>query len=133
MNFCPPGCWKLGYVGTHGIHQATQTAATAQGQDTTIPVQPCTNRRNRRSLPELRSLHQRNHEFDCQRCGPRAQLGFSANHVAVRHADLLQVQRFAQVTVRKQMAHGLQLQAAYTWSRAFITEPYGINAYPYFI
>ena len=31
------------------------------------------------------------------------------------------------------MAHGLQLQAAYTWSRAFITQPYGINAYPYLI
>src|SRR5205807_1579234 len=38
-----------------------------------------------------------------------------------------------QVTVRKQMSYGLQMQASYTWSRAFITQPFGINAPPYLI
>jgi len=31
------------------------------------------------------------------------------------------------------MSHGLQLQAAYTWSRGFIQIPYGINTFPYYI
>src|SRR5213078_2923737 len=38
-----------------------------------------------------------------------------------------------QSSVRKQLSHGLQLQGSYTWSRAFITAPYGINTYPYMI
>jgi hypothetical protein len=37
-----------------------------------------------------------------------------------------------QVTVRKQLSYGLQLQTAYTWSRGFITQSYGLNTYPYF-
>jgi hypothetical protein len=37
----------------------------------------------------------------------------------------------AQVTVRRQLSHGLQLQAAYTFARGFITEPFGYNTYPY--
>ena len=36
-----------------------------------------------------------------------------------------------QATVRKQLSHGLQFQAAYTWNRAFVTTPYGINTAPY--
>lgn len=36
-----------------------------------------------------------------------------------------------QATVRKQLSYGLQLQGSYTWSRAFIQAPYGINVYPY--
>jgi hypothetical protein len=36
-----------------------------------------------------------------------------------------------QATVRKQLSHGLQVQAAYTWSRAFIQQQYGINTAPY--
>ena len=36
-----------------------------------------------------------------------------------------------QVTVRKQLSYGLQLQAAYTWSRAFIALPFFINTPPY--
>ena len=35
--------------------------------------------------------------------------------------------------MRKQLSHGLQLQAAYTWSRALISQPYGINTAPYVI
>ena len=36
-----------------------------------------------------------------------------------------------QVTVRKQMSKGFQMQASYTYSRAFITQPFGINTAPY--
>ena len=35
--------------------------------------------------------------------------------------------------MRKQLSHGLQFQAAYTWSRALIGYPYGINTYPYLV
>src|SRR5207249_10605549 len=38
-----------------------------------------------------------------------------------------------QASVRKQLSRGFQLQGSYTWSRAFITAPYGINTYPYLI
>ena len=36
-EFLPSWVLELGYVGSHGIHQATQSAAAAQGQATTIP------------------------------------------------------------------------------------------------
>jgi hypothetical protein len=36
-----------------------------------------------------------------------------------------------QVTMRKQMSHGLQLQAAYSWSRGFEQAPVGTDTYPY--
>jgi hypothetical protein len=38
-----------------------------------------------------------------------------------------------QVTVRKQISHGLQFQAAYSWSRGFEQSPVGINTYPYVV
>jgi hypothetical protein len=38
-----------------------------------------------------------------------------------------------EVTIRKQMAHGLQLQASYTHSKSFITLPFGINQAPYIV
>jgi len=36
-----------------------------------------------------------------------------------------------EVTVRKQLPHSVQLQASYTWDRAFTSTPYGINTPPY--
>ena len=57
-------------------------------------------------------------------------LGFAANRCQFASQASYKFNSL-QATVRKQMSHGLQLQAAYTWSRAFITEPYGINTYPY--
>jgi hypothetical protein len=36
-----------------------------------------------------------------------------------------------QTTLRKQFSKGLQLQAAYTWARAFEQAPQGVNVYPY--
>jgi len=33
--------------------------------------------------------------------------------------------------MRKQMSHGLQIQAAYSWSRGFEQSPVGINTFPY--
>ena len=38
-----------------------------------------------------------------------------------------------EVTIRKQMSHGLQLQASYTHSKSFITLPFGINQAPYIV
>src|SRR4029077_8650387 len=36
-------------------------------------------------------------------------------------------------TLRKQISHGLQVQAAYSWSRGFEQNPVGINTYPYLV
>jgi len=38
-----------------------------------------------------------------------------------------------QLTVRKQLSHGLQIQGAYTWSRSFLQVPFGVNTYPYLV
>jgi hypothetical protein len=38
-----------------------------------------------------------------------------------------------QATVRRQLTRGFQMQAAYTWSRAFNQSPQGINTYPYLV
>jgi len=38
-----------------------------------------------------------------------------------------------QVTVRKQLSHGFQVQAAYTFARSFISYPFGINTAPYVV
>jgi hypothetical protein len=38
-----------------------------------------------------------------------------------------------QVTLRKQLSKGLQLQAAYSWSRGFEQVPTGVNNYPYVV
>ncbi len=38
-----------------------------------------------------------------------------------------------QVTLHKQLSHGLQFQAAYSWNRAFVSDNFGIDTAPYII
>lgn len=122
---------ELGYVGSHGIHQATQSAAAAQGQATTIPFNlaqiagtgaPCVS-------CDLTGVTTNSIANAVDRV---PNLGFSANDLEFASQASYKFNS-AQVTVRKQLSRGLQLQAAYTFSRAFITQPYGINTYPYLV
>ncbi|MGD0906092.1 MAG: carboxypeptidase-like regulatory domain-containing protein [Candidatus Acidiferrales bacterium] len=48
-------------------------------------------------------------------------LGFSPSSLTMSQADWDAKFNSVQATVRRQFSHGLQLQAAYTWSRAFTT------------
>jgi len=129
-EFLPSWVFELGYVGSHGIHQAAETA-TAQGQDTTIPI----------NLGQIAGT-----SAPCVSCALTGvttnstanivdrvpNLGFAANQVQFASQAAYKYNSL-QATVRKQMSHGLQLQAAYTWSRAFFTQPLGINTYPWFV
>src|SRR5207247_5957767 len=59
-------------------------------------------------------------------------LGFAPTAIRLANDDSYKFNSL-QASVRKQLSRGLQLQGSYTWSRAFITAPYGINTYPYVI
>ena len=129
-EFLPSWVVELGYVGSHGIHQAAQ-GATAQGQASTIPINLAQIAGTGAPCPScaLTGVTQNSVANAVDRV---PNLGFSANQV--QFASLASYKfNSLQATVRKQMSHGLQLQAAYTWSRAFITQGYGINTYPYFL
>jgi Carboxypeptidase regulatory-like domain/TonB-dependent Receptor Plug Domain len=130
-EFLPSWVVEIGYVGSHGIHQATQSAAAAQGQATTIPF----------NLAQIAGTG-----APCAACALTGvttnsianvadrvpNLGFSANDLEFATQASYKYNSL-QATVRKQLTHGLQIQAAYTWSRAFITQPFGINSYPYLV
>jgi hypothetical protein len=59
-------------------------------------------------------------------------LGFAPTAIRLANDDSYKFNSL-QASVRKQLSRGLQLQGSYTWSRAFITAPYGINTFPYLI
>jgi hypothetical protein len=121
---------EVGYVGSHGIHQLPQSASGAQGQGTTGPF----------NLAQLAGTG-----APCASCATYGvttntpqnavlrvpYLGLSPVDPAIETSANYKYNSL-QVTVRKQFSHGFQLQGAYTWSRAFIQQPFGINTHPYF-
>jgi len=121
---------EVGYVGSHGIHQAAQSRTGAQGQAGTI-IGP-----NLAPLvgPDCAS---------CQLLGVTTnttqnvilrvpQLGINAQNPIFATQESYKYNSL-QATVRHQFSRGFQMQAAYTFSRAFITQPFGINTAPYLI
>ncbi len=129
-EFVPNWVLEIGYVGSHGIHQAAQSRVGAQGQAGTITglnIAPLVG-------PDCAS---------CQLLGVTTntlanvflrvpELGITAQNPIFATLESYKYNSL-QVTVRRQMTRGLQVQAAYTWSRAFITQPFGINVSPYLI
>jgi hypothetical protein len=118
---------EIGYVGSHGIWQGSQSRSGQQGQFAAINfnIAPLAG-------PGCAS---------CAITGAKTStntntslrvpyLGLSPNATEVANADNYKYNSL-QATVRKQLSYGLQLQGSYTWSRAFIQAPYGINVYPY--
>ena len=118
---------ELGYVGETGIHQPYGTAAPRQCERSAVgqPDEP----------------RQRYHnQYDCQCELPCADTWASPRHgLRAQGTEGNFKSNDLQVTVRKQMSHGLQLQGAYTWIRAFTTPTsptirtmppriYGLNA-----
>ena len=119
---------ELAYVGSHGIDQAPQSRSGLQGQ---ASAQAGYN------IAQLVGAN-------CTSCAltgvttntpANAPLRVPYLGVAATDTALLTNASYkynsAQVTVRRQLSHGLQLQAAYTFARGFITEPFGYNTYPY--
>ncbi len=130
-EFLPSWVLEIGYVGSHGIHQAQQSRVGAQGQ-----AGPVIGGNNIAPLvgPDCGS---------CQLLGVTTntvqnvilrvpELGISAQNPVFATEESYKYNSL-QVTVRRQMTRGLQVQGSYTWSRAFITEPFGINTAPYLV
>jgi Carboxypeptidase regulatory-like domain len=112
---------ELGYVGSHGVHQYN----SGEGGDS-VPwnwamLASPTNPINGQMTNTVTNVPDR-----------VPNLGISPA-VALLTTDLSYKYNALQTTVRKQMSHGLQLQAAYTWNRAFISTPNGINTAPYLV
>jgi hypothetical protein len=121
---------EIGYVGSHGIHQAPQSASGFQGQASQAPFNiaqlagtgaPCVSC----SIYNVTTNTPQNVVLRVP------YLGLSPNDRSIQTTGSYKYNSL-QVTVRKQLSYGLQLQAAYTWSRGFITQPYGFNTYPYY-
>jgi Carboxypeptidase regulatory-like domain len=128
-EFAPTWVLEVGYVGSHGIHQSP-TSAAGQGQGTTSPFNlaqlvgvgsPCVN-----CLPGVTTNTVGNVQGRVPNLGVSAASAVFATNSGYKYNSL-------QATVRKQFSHGLQLQAAYTWSRALLGYADGVNTYPYLI
>lgn len=134
-EFLPTWVLEVGYVGSHGIHQATpgnqNNGPTADGSPVSVPY----------NLAQLAGVG-----APCVSCAvnnvtvntssnaflrvPILGLGSSAQQLQTNDNYKF---NSLQVTVRKQISHGLQFQAAYSWSRGFEQSPVGINTYPYLV
>jgi len=123
-EFLPTWVLEFGYVGTHGIHQAGSTFYNF------APLA---------SMSNPLSCGYDGVAADCitnnttQNVNARVPLlGLSAADSGTLTGSAYKFNSL-QLTIRKQLSHGLQMQAAYTWSRAFVSAPFGINTAPYVI
>jgi hypothetical protein len=100
-EFLPGWVLELGYVGSHGIHQTTGTHEINEAQlaSPTNPINGLTT--NTVANASLRVPY----------------LGFAPGGLNAQLFTGDSKFNSLQATVRKQMSHGLTLQAAYTWSR----------------
>ena len=129
-EFLPTWVLEVGYVGSHGIHNAATSMAGAQGQAGTVtynqaqlvgvgaPCQSCA------LFPSVTTNTTANVPLRVPN------LGVAANDISLSTLASYKYNSL-QVTARKQMSHGLQIQTAYTWSRAFQAYPEGVNTYPF--
>ncbi len=129
-EFLPNWLLQVAYVGSHGTHQGAESQAAQQGQIANIVgsnIAPlagpgCTSC----AIYGVTTNTVANVVLRVPELGVAAQNPILATEENYKYNGL-------QVTLRKQMSHGLQLQAAYSWNRSFITVPYGINTYPYLV
>ena len=122
-QFAPTWVLELGYVGSHGIHQPG--APNLQGVATAYNMQPG-NMAMLASASNPVNCGYDGNSNDCITTNTSGNLnlrvpfvGMSSQFVPATSTDQSKFNS-AQVTVRKQLSHGLLLQAAYTWSRSFI-------------
>jgi hypothetical protein len=102
-QFAPRWVLELGYVGSHGIHQA-QNLHLINEPGLASPSDPINGiTENLTSNASLRVPY----------------LGFGAGGLQYFETNGDIKFNSLQVTLRKQFSHGLTMQAAYTWSRAF--------------
>jgi Carboxypeptidase regulatory-like domain/TonB dependent receptor len=129
-EFLPAWLIEVAYVGAHGIHQGAESASAQQGQISTFIGD---------NIAPLVGP-------DCVSCSVYGvttntvqnvvlrvpQPGVSAQNAVLGTRESYKFNGL-EVTLKKQMSHGFQLQGSYTHSRAFITLPFGINTSPYIV
>ena len=131
-EFLPSWVLEVGYVGSHGIHQASPQAV----QNPTADGSPSAYHYN---VAQLAGGH-------CVSCGINNVTVNTVGNVFMRVPNLgigptqSRLQTISnykfnslQVTVRKRFSKGLQLQAAYSWNRGFEQVEQGVNTYPYIV
>ena len=132
-EFLPNWVTEVGYVGSHGIHQASPGAV----QNNTADGSPISTPYNAAQLVGFGPC------VSCAATGvtvntnSNAFLRVPALGILSNATQLETISNYKfnslQVTVRHQFAHGFQMQAAYSWSRGFEQVPAGSNTYPYVI
>lgn len=110
---------ELGYVGSHGIHQEQSGIASSVPYNWAPLASPADP-----AITGVTTNTVANVPLRVQYLGISPTASLQGNVSSYLYNAL-------QATVRKQLSHGLQFQAAYTWNRAFVTTPYGINTAPY--
>jgi hypothetical protein len=129
-EFLPSWVLDLGYVGSHGIHDAATSMSGGQGNATTVTY-------NQAQLVGVGAPCQSCSLFPTLTTNTTANVPLRVPNLGIAATDIslstLASYKYnsLQATVRKQFSHGFQLQAAYTWSRAFQSYPEGVNTYPY--
>src|SRR5437016_2274374 len=131
-EFLPSWVLEVGYVGSHGIHQASPQAV----QNPTADGSPAAYHYNVAQLAG----------GPCASCGVNNVTANTVGNVFLRvpnlgigptQSRLQTVSNYKfnslQVTVRKRFSKGLQLQAAYSWNRGFEQVEQGVNTYPYIV
>jgi hypothetical protein len=121
-EFLPSWVLELGYVGSRGIHQAVaNTQQLNQAQLVGAPLGS-----NAFVAPGIASgLVTTNTVSNASLRVPY--LGFAPGGMTVDSTDGDDRFNSLQVTLRKQLSHGLSLQAAYTWSKSLTTGGLNIN------
>ena len=133
-EFLPSWVLEVGYVGSHGIHQVSPGAVSGPTADGTSIANPW-------NVAQLAGVG-----APCASCAVTGvttntngnailrvpNLGINANATQLQTNSNYKFNSL-QVTLRKQFSKGFQLQAAYTWARAFEQAPQGINTYPYVV
>ena len=134
-EFLPTWVLEVGYVGSHGIHQASpgaaNTAVGADGSPVASPYNyaqlagvgaPCVSC----SVTGVTTNTTANAILRVPYLGMSPDSSYDQTNSNYKYNSL-------QLTVRKRFSRGLQLQAAYTYARGLEQSPQGVNTYPYIV
>jgi hypothetical protein len=127
-EFLPSWVLELGYVGSHGIHQTSQSQSGGQGSSSGISYNYA--RLVSPASPDPRTGATLNNTGNVDVRVPYLGINATASKLS---SEASYKYNSLQATVRKRLSNGLQIQAAYTWSRAFFAYPQGVNTAPYYV
>jgi hypothetical protein len=118
-EFLPTWVLEVGYVGSHGIHQTSTGHQLNEAQLVSASNPLCGTQSGTTTCITTNTTGNASLRVPY--------LGFAA--AGLQDAENRGDEKFnsLQATVRKQMSHGLTLQAAYTWSRAFTNGAFSSN------